>query len=210
MKLSHPFLLLLLLLSFSNCKPSDVDCSTGNLQFDLPVQVIGLKDTLQIGDTLRIKLEIPDRMPERRSGIEYDFVDYEFMLSTTILRMDTSYVVPAPNHFDFEALIGEVSYINGSQFIKTSYKNHIYTFEAILIAKRKGLFVNSLISESTRHYPLKKLEGPCSKNVVYVYPKLALGIDNNYDFVKFSPSEPQANVDQQRFEEAAGFCFFVQ
>jgi hypothetical protein len=202
----------LLPLLFTACDPYDtgVTCR-GQLEFHLPLEVVGLKDTLQIGDTLIFRLAFPDQLNEHRSGVAYDFLDYDFRLSTLLGRIDSLPISAATkDYFDFFVVKGEATYASGSYYIRPEYTDGFYEFEAFYVAKRAGLFGNSTISNYDRHRPLKKLEGPCCKDVVYILPEYVSIHSDNYDFMKFSPSDAQANVDRQRFEEAAGFCFFVR
>jgi len=67
--------------------------------------------------------------------------------------------------------------------------------------------VNSTFDRAS---PLKELEGPCSKNSVEAYMKLETDMNVNFEFLKQSPDPSQANIDRKRFDEFAGFCFYVR
>jgi hypothetical protein len=76
--------------------------------------------------------------------------------------------------------------------------------------KKKGLFVFGMQSSAWRLNPLKKLDGPCSGNVVYVYARVENETDTNYEFLQFSPDSYYLKESKQEFDDAAGFCFFVR
>lgn len=199
---------ILLLYSCNGCKD---DCSSGNLQFDLPLQAYGIKDTIYLGDTLRIKLDIPDKLAERYSGYLYDFINYNFQLITYIGRVDSfSQVINAKTNFEWTTIEGESEYNEGAFSITPIYYNHVYHFDVMIMPKRKGLFVFSMNSIADRHFPLEKLDGPCSKNTVHVFMKLINDSNTNFDFLKLSSEPAYENLSLQRFEEFGGFCFFVR
>lgn len=205
------YLLIITLLCFENCSGCKDDCSSGNLQFDLPLQVYGIKDTLHFGDTIRIKLDIPDKLNERRTGVSYDFIDYNFKLITYNVKIDS---LPAISNtietFNWKTLNGESKYIADAYLIFPKYSNHTYQYEAIFTPKQKGLFVFGMNSTFSNRTPLLKVEGPCSKYPVEVYMKLENDTNTNFEFLKQSPDMSQSNLDRQRFDEFAGFCFYVR
>lgn len=188
------------------------DCSSGSLQFNVPVQVYGIKDTLHLGDTLRIKLEIPEQLQERNSGIQYDFINYNFKLITYMARIDTFPTgTDSKGTFDWITLKGQSIYSSiGAYTVNPDYKSNKYEYEVLIITKIKGLFAFGMNSVFFRASPLKQLEGPCSKNEVEVYAKLINDTNVNYEFLKNSPDPSQANMDRQRFDDFAGFCFYVK
>ncbi len=187
------------------------DNCTGNLQFDLPVQAYGIKDTLYMGDTLRVKLEIPDKLAERYSGNEYDFIDYNFRLITYIGRIDTLPTgTDSKGTFDWTTLQGQSKYLGNVFLVKPNYSNHVYHYEILITPKRKGLFVFGMNSDFGNTSPLEKLDGPCSKEPVAVFMKLENDTNTNFEFLKLSPEPVYQNLNRQRFDEFAGFCFFVR
>lgn len=205
------FSLAILVLSLPACCPFD-DCKCPNpIEFDLPLEVYGQKDTLSLGDTLRIKLEIPDRLAERNSGVVYEFIDYDFMLKSNIDKIDTLPVgLGTIDYFDWTTTAGESKYDGGVFFVLPSYADHTYRYEVLITPKRKGLFVFDMNSIFTRLFPLEKPEGPCSKYTVQVYPKLENETNVNFEFLQNSPEPLYANLDRKRFDEFAGFCFYVK
>ena len=200
-------MLFTLIVLSESCK----DNCDGNIEFDLPLQAYGIKDTLQIGDTIRIRLEIPESMPERYSKVYYDFIDYNFKLITYILRIDTLPVITASkNHFDWITTIGE-SHYNGDVFtVNPVYSEGGYYYEILMIARQKGLFEFGMNSVFSNRFPLKKLNGPCSENSVKIYVKLVNDNNNNYEFLQLSPEPVYQNLSRERFESYAGFCVFVR
>ena len=205
------YLLTSLILIFCSCTACKDDCSSGNLQFDLPVQAYGIKDTLYLGDTIRIKLAIPDRLAERNSDVEYDFDDYSFNLITYIERIDTSPVKSNTKiAFDWITQQGESQYFSDVFLIFPTYSDHTYFYEVLIIPKQKGLYIFGMNSDFSRASPLKKLDGPCSRNSVEVYMKLENETNVNFEFLKHSPDPIYVNLDRKRFDEFAGFCFYVR
>ncbi len=194
-----------------NCSSCKDDCSSGNLQFDLPIQAYGIKDTLYLGDTIRIKLDIPNKLAERGSGVVYDFIDYNFQLITYIERIDslpiTSNTIIA---FDWITLQGESKYLSSVFLIYPTYTDHVYHYEVLITAKQKGLYIFGMNSTFSRISPLEELEGPCSKNTVHVYMKLENDQNVNFEFLKQSSDPVYVNLDRKRFDEFAGFCFYVR
>ncbi len=205
------FSLAILVLSLPACCPFD-DCKCPNpIEFDLPLEVYGLQDTLSLGDTLRIKLEIPDRLAEQNSGVLYEFIDYDFMLKSNIDKIDTLPVgLGTIEYFDWTTTIGESKYDGGVFFVVPLYENHTYHYEVLITPKQKGLFLFAMGSISSRLHPLEKPEGPCSKYTVQVYPKLENETNVNFEFLQNSPEPLYANLDRKRFDEFAGFCFYVK
>lgn len=204
------YLFVTLLVSLSSCNGCKDDC-TGSLQFDLPLQAYGIKDTLYLGDTLRVKLAIPDKLTERFSGREYDFVDYNFKLVTYIGRIDTLPTgTDSKGTFDWTTLQGESQYFGNVFIVHLSYSDHTYHYEVLITPKRKGLFIFGMNSDFGNTSPLEKLDGPCSKEPVEVFMKLENDTNTNFEFLQLSPEPVYKNLNRQRFDEFAGFCFFVR
>ena len=187
------------------------DCSSGGLYFNLPLDVFGLKDTLNIGDTLRVRFDIPDKLVERRSGVEYDFLDYNFKLISYIGKIDTTPIgTDSKGTFDWTTTQGESTYVSGVFLLYPEFKNNTYSYEVLISPKRKGFFKFGMQSDAWRLNLLKKLDGPCSGNVVYVYARVENETDTNYEFLQFSPDPYYLKVSKQDFEDAASCCFFVR
>ncbi len=205
------YLLTSIVFCFCSCTGCKDDCSSGNLQFNLPVQTYGIKDTLSQGDTIRIKLDIPDKLPERNSGVVYDFIDYSFKLITYMVKID-SFPATANSQatFDWITLQGESQYVGDVFLVLPTFTDNAYHYEVLIIPKQKGLYVFGVNSTFDRASPLKELEGPCSKNSVEAYMKLETDMNVNFEFLKHSPDPSQANIDRKRFDEFAGFCFYVR
>jgi len=211
MKMRTLFYLFAALIIYLNSCVGCKDNCTGNLQFNLPLQAYGIKDTLYLGDTLRVKLEIPDKLAERYSGNEYDFIDYNFKLVTYIVKVDSlPTTADSKGTFDWTTLEGESKYLGGVFLVTPYYSNHVYHYEVLISPKTKGLFVFGMNSDFLQLSPLEKLDGPCSKEPVEVFMKLENIANTNFEFLKLSPDPSQANTSKQRFEEYAGFCFFVR
>lgn len=205
------FLFTALCVCVGSCTSCKDDCNSGSLQFDLPLQVFGLKDTLTTGDTIRIKLNIPDQLAERNSAVVYDFVNYTFKLVTYMVKIDslptTAY---SQETFNWITLQGESKYVGDVFLVLPTYSDQAYHYEVLIVPKQKGLYVYGMNSDFSRASPLEKLDGPCSKNAVQAYMKLENETNVNFDFLKQSPDPAQANIDRQRFDEFAGFCFYVK
>ena len=170
-----------------------------------------MKDTLYLGDTIRIKLDIPDKLPERNSGVVYDFVDYSFKLITYMVKIDS---LPATANsketFNWITLQGESQYVGDVFLVLPTFSDNGYHYEVFITAKQKGLYVFGMNSTFSRASPLDGLEGPCSKNSVEPTMKLEDDSNVNFEFLKQSPDPSQANIDRKRFDEFAGFCFYVR
>lgn len=197
-------------LFFGSCEGSKNDCPD-SLDFYLPLHAYGIKDTLYLGDTLRIRLDIPDKLAEINSGYVYDFVDYDFKLITYIEKIDTLPITAnAPTIFNWTTLQGE-SISNGEVFrVLPIYSDHAYHYEVIITPKRKGLFLFGMNSIADRADKLEKLDGPCSNRPMNVYPRLENDTNSNFEFLKLSPESVYVNLDRERFDNFAGFCFFVK
>lgn len=90
------------------------------------------------------------------------------------------------------------------------YKDGRYRYEVKFSPKAKGLFSFCLASVFNSRFPLARISGPCSHNGVAVYSKLS-GVDNpRYEYMKNSPAPGRANISRSRFDEFAGFCFYVR
>lgn len=187
------------------------DCSSGGLYFNLPLDVFGLKDTLNIGDTLRVRLNIPDKLVERNLGVEYDFIDYNFKLITYIGKIDTLPTTAGTiSAFNWTTTQGESVYVGGVFLVLPTYTDHVYQYEALIVPKVKGLYVFGMNSDASRLSPLEKVSGPCSGNVVRVYARVENETNTNYEFMKLSPDPSNSNFSLQQFNEAACCCFFVR
>jgi hypothetical protein len=212
MNFSFQILLLYIVLIYG-CLGCKKDCGNGsNLEFDLPLKAYGSEDTLNIGDTIRIRLDIPDKIPERTSGYVYDFIDYEFKLITYVVQINLSPVgTDSKSTFDWVTIEGKSEYFNNCFIVKPTYLNNLYQYEVLIIPKQKGLFnfgMNSIANN--RINPLAKLDGPCSKRPVVAYMKLVNDTNVNFEFLKQSPDLVQSKIDRKRFDEYAGFCFYVR
>lgn len=210
MKMKIPLFLAILLLSLPACCPfDDCKCPENSLEFDLPLEVYGQKDTLSQGDTLRIKLEIPDRLDERNTDVGYEFIDYDFKLINYITRIDTLPLgFDDEVTFDWTVLVGDT--VGNVFFVMPSYDDHAYHYEVLITPKRKGLYVFGMNSDFSRLTPLEKPDGPCKRRPVAVYPKLVNETNVNFEFLQNSPEPIMANLDRKRFDEFAGFCFYVK
>jgi hypothetical protein len=205
------YLLTSLILSLCSCSGCKDDCSSGSLQFDLPVQAYGIKDTLYLGDTIRIKLAIPDRLAERNSGVVYDFDDYSFNLIAYMVKIDSlPATAESSEYFDWTTVQGESQYVGDVFLVLPLFSDNAYDYEVVVTAKKKGLYVFGMNSDFSRAIPLKQLDGPCSGNRVEAYMKLVDDENVNFEFLKQSPDPSQANLDRKRFDEFAGFCFYVR
>lgn len=204
------FLLALLVLSLPACCPfDDCKCPANSLEFDLPLEVYGLKDTLSQGDTLRIKLEIPDRLAELNTGVVYEFIDYDFKLLNYITRIDTLPLgFDDEVAFDWTVTVGDT--VGNVFFVMPLYDDHAYHYDVLITPKRKGLYVFGMHSDFSRLTPLEKPEGPCKRRPVRVYPKLVNETNVNFEFLQNSPDSIIANIDRKSFDEFAGFCFYVK
>lgn len=197
-------------LFLASCDGCKNDCPS-QLEFYLPLQAYGIKDTLHLGDTLRIQLDIPDKLAEASSGYEYDFIDYDFKLITYIGKIDTLPIgTDSDETFNWTTIQGE-SISDGQVFrVLPIYSNHAYHYEVLITPKRKGLFEFGMNSIADRADKLARLDGPCSKQPMQVYLKLENDTNTNFEFLKFSPEPVYVNLDRKRFDDFAGFCFFVK
>jgi hypothetical protein len=204
-------LITFIIVLFFCCSGCKDDCVNGSLEFDLPLKAFGIMDTLNIGDTIKIRLDIPDKLPERNSGHVYDFIDYNFKLITYIAQID---ILPtgtdSKGTFDWITLKGESEYNNGVYLVLPSYLNNTYQYEVHIIPKQKGLFNFGMNSDNYRANPLAKLSGPCSKLPVSAYMKLINDTNVNFEFLMQSPEPIYQRLNQKRFDEYAGFCFYVR
>lgn len=150
----------LFLVSCDGCKN---DCPA-NLEFYLSLQAYGIKDTLHLGDTLRIRLDISDKLAEINSGNTYDFIDYNFKLITYMVKIDSLPTISGI--FNWTTIEGE-SISNGEIFrVLPLYSDHTYHYKVIITPKRKGLFVFGMNSTADRADKLEELDGPCSNRPV--------------------------------------------
>jgi hypothetical protein len=213
MKLKIIFLLIGLTILITSCNGCKNDnCKSGNIQFNIPVQVYGIKDTLSLDDTLRIKIEVPEHLAERNTGITYDFIDYNFKLITYMVKIDTSHSrITYKGDFDWVTLKGQSIYSSTGEYtVNPEYQNNKYSYEVLVVPKKKGLYSFGMNSVFFRASRLQQLEGPCSENEVEIYTKLINDTNVNFEFLKNSPDPSQASIDWQRFEDFAGFCFYVK
>lgn len=194
------------------CNACNKDCESGNLEFDLPLQVEGFRDTLHLGDSLLVRFSIPDKLPDRRFGDVYEFNDYNFLLKTYIGKIDTVPTGTETNvYFDWKNVKGTTNYVGGTHLIFPVFEGNSYHYEAIIKPREKGLFVFGMNSSKSRLNPLKDVTGgPCSRNSVFLFMKLTNTEDPNFEFLKQSPDQVQANIGRKRFDEFAGFCFYVK
>jgi hypothetical protein len=214
MQKNHQIIIFSVLMTLCGCFGCDKnDCKSDNLQFEIPVQAYGLKDTLQLGDTIRIKFEMPDQLTERNSGVSYKFVNYEFYLINYIEKIDSLPLdVFATSNFIWTPLQGAIEYDYGAYLMGPAYRDGIYYYEVEIIVKKKGLFALGMNSTAWHRKPLAKVEGPCSDLPMYVYPRLINvdAKDTNFEFLQHSPEPTYVNMNRQRFDDAAGFCFYVK
>ena len=112
--------------------------------------------------------------------------------------------------FEWTTLQGESKYAASVFLIYPTYSNNAYCYEVLITPKKKGLYIFGMNSTFDRASPLEKLEGPCSKNSVRAYMKLETDMNVNFEFLKQSPDPIYINLDRQRFDEFAGFCFYVR
>ena len=114
-------------------------------------------------------------------------------------------------HFNWAALNGFIENSGEFYYVYPEYSNNRYIFELRAITKARGLYafgINSIFGNTS---PLEKLDnGPCSRRPVGVYTKLTDETNNNFEFMKNSPDPSQSQLDYTRFQEFAGFCFYVK
>ncbi len=141
----------------------------------------------------------------------YDFINYNFQLITYIEKIDTVPIATnSTETFDWNTTEGESKSAGGAFLVVPIYSNHTYHYEVLITPKRKGLFVFGMNSDANRARPLEKLDGPCSNKPMQVYLKLENDPNTNFEFLKFSPEPVYVNLDRKRFDDFAGFCFFVK
>lgn len=195
----------------TQCTPDNDECGNTALEFDLPLQVFGNKDTLNVDDTLTLALKIPDVLTERNRGFEYELIDYNFKLVNYVVKIDSmSTTSESARDFYWVVNKGLTQYVSGAFLVLPEYSNHVYEYEAKVIPKAKGLYVFGMNSDYSGGIPLEKVNGPCSNRAVEIFVKLEDDSNSNFEFLKLSPDPIQNNIDKKRFQEFAGFCFFVR
>jgi hypothetical protein len=104
------------------CVRCDKDCANTHF-FDLPLEVYGVSDTVSIGDTITIKINIPDKLREQETDTQYEFIDYDFKLVTYPVRLDSLPLSTATaNSFNWFTITGESLYANDVRW--SSFDGH--------------------------------------------------------------------------------------
>jgi hypothetical protein len=192
------------------CVRCDKDCANTHF-FDLPLKVYGISDTVSIGDTITIKINIPDKLREQETDTQYEFIDYDFKLVTYPVRLDSLPLSTATaNSFNWFTITGESLYANDEYLISPTLINHEYIYEAKIVPKKKGLFLFSIFSFSNNRIPLSKPNGPCKKGVFHVAMKFQNNVDANFHFLQESLEPAYQKTTRKVFDENAGFCFYVR
>ncbi len=88
------------------------------------------------------------------------------------------------------------------------YGNNQILYEYLQKNSKLLIDVNHIEERGDGECP--EIEGPCSKRPVAAYVKLENDTNVNFEFLKQSPDLSQANTTRKRFDEYAGFCFYVR
>ncbi len=100
-----------ILLLLYSCKAPNYCQKSYN--FNIPIK-INIQDTLHIGDTIWISLDMPNQVLDRTTGEYIDWTNFELFFSTGFSRIDTPSITSGDTDFDLVQDIGKVERVNNS------------------------------------------------------------------------------------------------
>ncbi len=112
----------------------------------MPVNISPPGETIGLGDTLWVNIDLPDTVEDYLTKKYYKAIDYDFFTSLMLLRLigptvDRGDQPAAASSFTFHARVGQVYDISSlSGKLKFDYSNSKYKAHVGLVAKQKGVF----------------------------------------------------------------------
>jgi hypothetical protein len=183
----------------------------GSRVYELPIEYYGVKDTLDIGDTIHLKISIPDRLLAQGTDDWYEFDDYDFRIESVLSRLDTIMFdqLVGKDYFEWVTVVGRTLPTELPRLVP-DYDGKQYLYEAYLVTKRGGLFELAISSFHNTRFPLPQPEGRCKKGGVNVTMKILNIVDSNFEFLQMSEVEGYRKTKKEVFEDYAGVCFYVR
>ncbi len=112
----------------------------------MPVNISPPGETIGLGDTLWVNIDLPDTVEDYLTKKYYKVKDYDFFTSLMLLRLigptvDRGDQPAAASNFAFYARVGQVYDIGSlSGKLKFDYSNSRYRANVGLVTKQKGVF----------------------------------------------------------------------
>lgn len=184
-----------------------------NLYYELDTFFTPVKDTFEIGDTIRLRISFPDQLIDKYAGIRGNFVDYDFQMSIAMDRIDV-YPLESGSIQYLEPLSIEKGEVQnpGPNFVGSYgavlvYENHRYEFDAQFIIKQKGMFLLAMGLPFWNDY---YVESECGRRFANIRPVMNQRGDNNYYMLKYSPASVYQNATKEYFDEGGAYCYYVK
>jgi hypothetical protein len=203
--------------------------------FTLPVSITPVRDTYNIGDTIKIVSEFSNQLIglniEQKEIGTFDMHGIKWKPRIRIYKIDTlipkrdDHISEITNYF-YPILIDTSlvleNFSTRSQIILGEYKelNSIFSLNFLLIPKTKGIFYVEFDSGNNYGtFGFQDYPGVCDNEKLYVYYKTNEGQNTNLHYLKESPdpywdrSRPNGytgDIHTKDPEETGGYCFKVE
>lgn len=197
------------LLGIYSCK--DKNCPNV-LIYHLPVSVTPQSDTFNIGDSLRLYIDIPKELIDAQGGIKNTFENFDFKLFISSARYDTPHNYSS-RIFNLHRVIGSDTLLGFSSSDEYALSLHYdgidYSYEGNLVLKESGVFAIYLATYYGLFTDPLKITGNCDHLNVHFYCNTNEGMENNVELVKpYFVGNPD-NWDND-FKKSGGFAFVVR
>lgn len=200
------YFLLAIVMSFT-CVRCKTKCPDWVL-IELPVHVSPTRDTFLVGDTIEFSFSFQDRIPDKHTGLEVNFEDYEFRIQFAVGKVDT--INPVPNTFQYIEPVyfsnGSVTIVDDEYEVTPKYENGVYEFAGYFRLKKPGLFVFAFYHGTKKFTAVSE----CGNVHVTLRKRMNDGADNNFELLQNSPEPAYKNMSKAYFDEYGTYCFYVQ
>lgn len=197
----------------TSCK--DKNCPD-HLFYRIPYSLSPIKDTFNVGDTLRLEMNFRDELIDEIGNVKNIFLDYDFRIELQCGRIDSD--PPLSNTsdcIDIRTIVGRDSSVllpqSGVSFYKIipEYSNKTYTFKCELVLKEKGLLYFGIVPFNTNADPFE-ISGECDHLPITIGSKLDNEAENNYHMLQWAANPVYHTFDEKRFSDYGGYCFVVK
>ena len=186
------------------------------LSYKIPITLVPAQDSFNIGDTIWIEINLPDKITDENGGIENIFSNFDFRIELACELLDSvPSLAQTTNYLGLHTLVGQDSVVALSgaylQFyqIIPDYISQSYRYKCALTTRQKGQFVLFIAPFDHQTEPFE-FSGKCDRVALHFTSRLNNDDDNNFeDFKKRQhPSYSAWNIE--RFHNNGGFYFVVR
>ena len=193
------------------CGCGDKNCRK-DYTFQVPFTLTPALDTFRVGDTIRVRSEIPKLLEDKSTGELISIDGFDLLTRNVITKIDSNPRKSAIDCFEPHVIQGA---FNTLQLVTTvtkeiKYENlgEIYSFDMLLILKKKGTF-KFIYYSAIPLYDEVNITGRSCRETVNVHYYMNDGADNNFYLVQGSPDPEVAAITLETHKDGGEYAFVV-